>query len=289
MLEKKSFVSIVIPCYNSERTILETLHSIADQTYKHYEVVIVNDGSSDNTERIISEYATLKTNISVFLQENGGQAKARNYGLTVAKGEYIVFVDADDKLHPDFLRECISAFNSDESVNMVYCEMQTFERENNVYNLREFKIEEFLITNCIPIFCMVRADHIKSIGGFDESMKNNEDWECWIRLYKKYGGKVIKINRILYYYRKRIDENSITDLSNKNQEISNTFYYVYNKHYDFYVEHNLSVYDLFRTYVQRGALNAKYYNIWYKKLYYKYFDKKRYIRMMNVYPFTDSK
>jgi len=286
MLKSKSLISIIIPCFNSGSTIQETLKSIQEQTYINYELILINDGSSDNTERILSDYATGKENISFHSQDNRGQANARNLGLSIAQGEYLVFVDADDKLHPNFLEECVAVFNADSTVNMVYTEMQTFERENKVYNLREFKLEEFLVTNCIPVFCMIRTCHMKSIGGFDETMGNNEDWECWIRFYKEFRGRVVKINKVLYYYRKRMDEDSISDLSVKNQEIEESFRYVYNKHYEFYKEQNLGIWDLFNAYIHRGTMHSKYYNIWYKRLFYKYLDKKRYKDVSSSIPFS---
>lgn len=289
MSEQDLSVSIIIPCYNVERTVAETLRSISQQTHKNYEVILINDGSVDNTERILNEYATSEENIKCFFQKNKGQANARNYGLSLAQGEFVVFVDADDKLHPNFLEECLSVFKNDSSVNMVYTEMQTFERENNIYNLREFKLCEFLITNCIPIFCMIRTANMKAIGGFDIDMDNNEDWECWIRLYREFKGRVVKIHKVLYYYRKRYEENSVSDLSVKNQKNEDSFRYVYNKHYAFYKEQNLGIWDLFYAYIQRGTMHSKYYNIWYKRLFYKYFDKKRYKEISDAIPFSEIK
>lgn len=281
MLDKNPLVSIVIPCFNVQNTVLETLDSIEQQTYPYYEIILINDGSVDNTERILLEYAKCKDNIKVLSQANNGQASARNKGLEMANGEFVVFVDADDKLHPDFLAECISVFLSDSSVNIVYTEMQTFERENSIYNLREFKVEEFLITNCIPVYCMVRCNHLESIGGFDVNMTNNEDWECWIRLYKTFKGKVVKINKVLYYYRKRIHEDSVSDLSVKNKQVEESFRYVYTKNYDFYLENKLGIWDLFHTVIERGGYKSKYYNIWYKRYFYKIFFPKKYKELSN--------
>lgn len=289
MKEKFPLVSIVVPCYNCEKTVLETLNTIENQTYPHKEIILVDDGSSDNTKRILENYVTTADQYFLFHQSNKGQASARNVGLSHAKGEYVVFVDSDDKIHPDFLREFIQVLQEDSEVNMVYSEMQTFDRENKLYNLREFKLSEFLISNCIPVFCMVRTKHIQSIGGFDENMDNNEDWECWIRLYRKYSGKAIKINKVLYYYRKRWEENSISDLSVKKNKAEASFQYVYNKHYTFYLENGLGIWDLFYAYTERGSFLGKYYSTWYKRLFYKAFNKKKYNAIAASIPFCDLK
>ncbi len=285
MLDKNPLVSIVTPCFNVQNTILDTLDSIDQQTYPFYEIILINDGSVDDTERMLLEYATGKDNIIVLSQANNGQASARNRGLAMAKGEFIVFVDADDKLHPDFLAECIAVFSNDPSVSMVYTEMQTFERENYIYNLSEFKVEEFLITNCIPVYCMVRCSHLKSIGGFDMNMTNNEDWECWIRFYKTFKGKVVKINKVLYYYRKRIDEDSVSDLSVKNKQVEESFRYIYIKNYAFYLENKLGIRDLFNTVIERGGYKSKYYNIWYRRYFYKFLFPKKYKEIGNSLSF----
>lgn len=284
-MKANPFITLIIPCFNCEKTIMETLDSVDKQTYPHKEVILVDDGSSDNTKRILEEYVTPRAHYFVFHQPNKGQASARNLGLSHAKGEYVVFVDSDDKIHPDFLEEFVQVFQQDATVNMVYSEMQTFDRENKIYNLREFKLSEFLITNCIPVFCMVRTEHIRAIGGFDENMDNNEDWECWIRMYKTFKGKVIKINKVLYFYRKRLEENSISDLSIKHQKVESSFKYVYDKHYAFYMENGLGIWDLFHAYIERGSSTSKYYSIWYKRLFYKIFNKKKYEAIAAAVPF----
>lgn len=103
MEEYKYFVSIIIPCFNAEKTIIRTLNSIANQTINGYQVIIVDDGSTDNTEKIVMNYIKGKNNFLYIKQLNKGVSMARNNGIINAEGRYISFLDADDIYHPQYL------------------------------------------------------------------------------------------------------------------------------------------------------------------------------------------
>ncbi|MBP3707033.1 MAG: glycosyltransferase family 2 protein [Clostridia bacterium] len=96
MENKKRLVSIIIPAYNAEKYLQRCLESVVNQTYKNIEIIIVNDGSTDNTESIIIRYQKKYKSIKYFKKENNGVSDARNYGIAQASGEYFCFVDADD-------------------------------------------------------------------------------------------------------------------------------------------------------------------------------------------------
>lgn len=103
MSKNKYMISVIIPCYNAADTIVRTLESVEEQTFKDYEVVLIDDGSLDNTKNIVTNYIKEKDNYVFLKQENKGVSTARNYGLNNAKGKYIAFLDADDVYHPLFL------------------------------------------------------------------------------------------------------------------------------------------------------------------------------------------
>ena len=103
MSKNKYMISVIIPCYNAADTIVRTLESVKEQTFKDYEVVLIDDGSLDNTKNIVTNYIKEKDNYVFLKQENKGVSTARNYGLNNAKGKYIAFLDADDVYHPLFL------------------------------------------------------------------------------------------------------------------------------------------------------------------------------------------
>lgn len=96
-------LSVIVPVYNVEKYILKCLQSLDSQTYDHFEVILVNDGSKDGSERIIHEFIKNKNKFHLFSKENGGVSSARNYGLKVARGEWITFIDSDDLVTPEYL------------------------------------------------------------------------------------------------------------------------------------------------------------------------------------------
>lgn len=101
-----SKISVIVPVYNASKTIAKCLESILNQTSKVFEIVLVNDGSTDNSEQIINKYETEYDNIKYYSKENSGVANTRNYGIEKAKGEYILFVDSDDYIEKDLIEKC---------------------------------------------------------------------------------------------------------------------------------------------------------------------------------------
>lgn len=114
-------VSVIIPCYNCEKYIIRAIKSLEIQTYKNFEVIIVNDGSTDSSDEIIKSYLK-DTNLKYkyFYQENSGVSKSRNKGIDNANGKYITFLDSDDLYHKDFLQSLVSLIESND-VDTVYC------------------------------------------------------------------------------------------------------------------------------------------------------------------------
>lgn len=105
-------ISVIIPVYNSESTIRKCLESLIHQTYTNYEVLIIDDGSTDNSLDICKEVCHHSNNVHIFHKENGGSASARNLGLEKAKGEWITFVDSDDWVYPDYLNNYVLCVNN---------------------------------------------------------------------------------------------------------------------------------------------------------------------------------
>jgi glycosyltransferase involved in cell wall biosynthesis len=261
-------VSIVIPCYNNQDTIEETLESIVNQDFKNFEIIIVNDGSKDGSQQLIEEYrSNSKYQITLINQENSGPSFARNNGASSAKGKYLLFIDADDKIAPSYISECLAIFENKPDAVIVYSEIELFEAESGKWELKDFKLPDFLINNCIPICGMMETEKFKEIGGFDTEISFTEDWELWIRFIQKYGTGVYKIPKLLFFYRKRFNQNSLTDTKGHNEYGEKCRLYIYNKHYDFYRKNNLSLDNLLEYRHNYYKIHKKYYNIWYKKLF----------------------
>lgn len=118
-------VSIIMPVYNGEKFLNQTLDSIANQSFYDYELIAVNDGSTDNSKEVLEKYSLIFPNMHIINQTNLGVSAARNNGLSVAQGEYVCFIDADDWIHPDFLRILTGVLQTNDA-DVVFCEYTPF-------------------------------------------------------------------------------------------------------------------------------------------------------------------
>lgn len=115
---KKPLISIIVPIYNTEKYLYKCLDSIVGQTYKNIEIILIDDGSTDNSGKICDEYAKKDSRIVVIHQKNGGQSAARNAGLKIARGEYINLIDGDDEVLPNFIETLFNLYDKDCSLSL---------------------------------------------------------------------------------------------------------------------------------------------------------------------------
>jgi len=195
-------VSVIIPAYNYGRFLSETLDSVLRQSYDDFECIIVDNGSTDNTSDIILPYLQ-DTRFKYIKQENLGVSVARNVGLKQAKGEYILFLDADDLIEKDKLKASVSYLMKHKDCDLVYSNMRYFKSENpsqhffcfdcdsNTESTWMKKIEgkglnlikDFIEGNIMVISSPVfKKGLMKEIGVFDEDIHYNEDWDFWFRM-----------------------------------------------------------------------------------------------------------
>jgi teichuronic acid biosynthesis glycosyltransferase TuaG len=184
-------VSVIMPAYNAEKYIAEAIHSVTEQTYKAWELIVVDDGSTDNTASLIKEYAGKDNRIRYIHQDNGRQGKARNNGLKQAGGEYIAFLDADDLWMPEKLSLQVDIMLTQKvdltfSDAYVFEDKPVFEKKMNTtasYYQGEEAIHKFLFFNHIPILTvLVSKAAIDKVKGFSEIEGISEDYHLWIRL-----------------------------------------------------------------------------------------------------------
>lgn len=123
-------ISVIIPVYNAEKYIRKSVNSVLNQTYLHFEILLIDDGSTDCSSQLCDEFASQHDNIRAFHKQNGGASTARNIGLNDAKGEYIFFLDSDDWIKPNALETMITAAKA-ESADLVFCEAQAIDDEDN--------------------------------------------------------------------------------------------------------------------------------------------------------------
>lgn len=269
-----NLVSVIIPYYFGEDYIKECLESVFKQSYTAIEVIIVNDGSP---RKFLDELKnTDYPNLIIYHQENQGQSAARNKGVDLSCGKFILFLDCDDKLDTSYIEKTHKILTDHADVKICYTKGQYFEGRNGEWELPKFKLESFLFENCIPIGALFyKSDFIK-VGGFDTNLTYFEDWDLWISIIKN-GGKVSMIDEELYYYRIRDTENSLTD-RHINDDFTNGInrFLIYQKHYDFYEKNNYNFNQITNIILSNNYFKDNYYNVWYRKLIYRLFKRNKY-------------
>jgi len=189
-------ISVIITCYNYARYLPEAVESVIRQTCQNFEIIIVNDGSTDNSrgvaEALIRKYP--KHQIRLINQANKGLATARNVGIKNGRGDYILPLDADDKLHPQALRKMARVLNRNPKVGIAYSWVQCFGNSNVLLKFREYSFEALKKPSCfINCSSMYRKRAWQVCGGYNANMRWGwEDLEFWINCGKHgFYGKLI--------------------------------------------------------------------------------------------------
>jgi glycosyltransferase involved in cell wall biosynthesis len=196
-------ISVVIPCYNLGQYIDEAVDSVFAQTFRDFEIVIVNDGSTDpETNRLLAGYSRPQTR--VLTTTNRGPGAARNAAIREARGEYISALDADDKLHERFLEKTAAVFDESPSTSFVSCWVQMFGDQSWVWKQDRCDLVTLLNECTVATPALVRRQALLAIGAYDEDSQQigMEDWDLWIRLAEAgFTGKILP--EVLFYYRRR--------------------------------------------------------------------------------------
>lgn len=182
MDKQQPLVSIIVPYYNQGQYLSEALDSVLAQTFSNWEVVIVDDGSTDNSAEIAKLYAAKDARIHYIYQSNAGPSAARNHGVRESKGKYIQFLDGDNKLATRCVELAVEHMESHKETVVFYSRARYFGVRNDEFFIRWTGYADLLCSNSIDCCCMVRRTDFDSIGGFDEQMRGYEDWEFFIRL-----------------------------------------------------------------------------------------------------------
>jgi glycosyltransferase involved in cell wall biosynthesis len=175
-------VSIVVPCHNSAQFVRETAESAFAQTLRECEVVFVDDGSSDDTAallaRLMAEHPMRPAQL--VRQPDSGLASARNHGIRVARGQYILPLDSDDLIVPTMLRECAALLDEDPELAVVYTDREDFGDVNRVWPAGAFALERLKYFNQLNYCALFRRSMWESIGGYRENVSGLDDWDFWV-------------------------------------------------------------------------------------------------------------
>lgn len=197
-------VSVVIPCYNHGAFLDEAVGSVLEQTFTNFEIVVVNDGSTDpDTVRLLNGYHRPKTR--VIHTQNAGVSSARNTGIGSARGEYILPLDADDRIAATYLEKAVAILDACPEVGVVYCDEEMFGEREGVWQIPPYDATALLFDNLIFPSALYRKADWETVGGYSSRFLYGwEDWDFWISL-SRLQKTVIKIPEVLYYYRIRGD------------------------------------------------------------------------------------
>lgn len=205
-------ISIIIPVYNGEKTIKQTIESVLNQTFKDIEIIVINDGSTDTTVDIVKSIADSR--LQIFSYENAGLAATRNRGIRKAKGEFISFLDADDLWTPDKLEDQYKALKANPQAGVAYSWTNYIDHSGNLVRAgRRVKFtgwvyEQMLIGNFLENGSnpLIRSQILKEVGDFDESLSAAEDWDMWLRLCATHKFACVEKPQVLY----RVSPNSMS-------------------------------------------------------------------------------
>ena len=203
----KEKVSIILPVYNREDTIRNTIDSVIQQTYKNFELIIIDDGSNDDSQKICSEYVQKDDRIKLIKKENGGPSQARNVGLEMANGKYLMFIDSDDEYKTNMIERMVTEIEGRAS-DVVVCNFNNRCNIKQFYNQTLEKGTEILqinylfniLWNKIYILDIIKRNNIK----FFEKIERGEDYRFNID-YFRYINKITYISESLYIYNVQLD------------------------------------------------------------------------------------
>lgn len=202
-------VSIVLPTYNGERYLCESIDSVLNQSYSDWELIIVNDCSSDNTPLIINEYAKKDERIIVINnKQNRKLPRSLNVGFDVAKGDYLTWTSDDNYYFPNAIECMVEYLDNNRDIVMTCADMEFIDGiGNNKGVLYSYKEKNMYYNDCVGACFMYRRNVLLDIGQYDPNWFLVEDYEYWLRILF-HGGKIGRLNKTLYCY--RYHDNSLT-------------------------------------------------------------------------------
>jgi teichuronic acid biosynthesis glycosyltransferase TuaG len=199
-------VSIIIPIYNAEKYVIETINSVINQTHTNWELILIDDGSTDQSQQIITEIGKKEQRIKIISQENSGVSIARNTGIKCAKGKVIAFLDSDDCWKNNHLKNRLAIFDKNSSVKWLFGSIELIDENNNSLNQVISGADDDILNSLLkwdgntittPSTICVKKECLHSFS-FDENLSTAADQDFAIQLASKYRGKYVEEPTVLY-------------------------------------------------------------------------------------------
>ena len=199
-------ISVIIPAYNSEATIVETIKSVQLQTYDHWEIIVVDDGSVDKTVLLVNDLAKKDNRIRLITQKNQHVSAARNTGINNARYDWLLFLDSDDWIAAHYFERITSVLASDPQIDAVHCGWTRVTPDGKI--VREMYAAS--LPDLFPVLakfcpfaihaCVIRKSLVELAGGFDTSLKTCEDWDLWLKI-ARIGARFEAVKEVMAFYR----------------------------------------------------------------------------------------
>ncbi len=267
----KSKISVIIPFYNSGNLILESIESVFNSSYSNFEIIIVDDGSTDLYSLEILENLK-KQGIIIISQTNKGPGSARNKGVFHSTGEYLLFLDSDNKVKLDYLKHATDILDSANEVGVVYSKPSFFGElsdSEDRFISRDFSKDSLLAGNYIDMCSIIRREVFDEVGGFDEhkDLIGWEDWDFWIRISQT-DWKFHFIDQELFEYRVRNESlMGASDLIRKEKMLQYLG-----------MKHGYLIHNRYRNYSRLiRKIEEKPFIFFLKIIFYKYILRKKYL------------
>ena len=201
---KPGLVSVIIPNYNHAQYVGDAIESVLAQTYQNFEIIVVDDGSTDNSRDAVAQFGD---KVNYIWQQNQGLSATRNRGIREAKGEFIGVLDADDMYEPAYLDVLVNMLADNPDADGIYCGYQFVDQHNNLLPQRESRLipteqlrEALWDGNfLVPESMLVRRQCYETVGPFDHTLRACEDWDMWLRITDIF--KIIGTNHVLTRHR----------------------------------------------------------------------------------------
>ena len=229
-------VSVVIPCRDAGEHIEEAISSALAQTHGAIEVIVVDDGSTDPNTVALLDASSWPQNVQVLRQENKGPSAARNAAIRVARGAYILPLDADDIIEPTYVAKASSILESRDDVGIVYCLAEKFGVETGAWILPDYSLDAMVADNVIFCTAMFRRGDWAKTPGYNERLRHGmEDYDLWIKLLEL-GREVVRIDEVLFYYRTTKDSRT-TRFAADDARIHESYAEVFRSNIGFFSRH----------------------------------------------------
>lgn len=237
----KPLLSIIIPCYNSEKTLEDTLVSVYNQHFDNWEAIIVNDGSPDNLEEVALKWVDRDGRFKYFKKQNEGLGKTRNFGIKKALGDIILPLDSDNKIRPDFVNAHIHRFVENSNIGVIYGNAEYFGEKRGAWIIGPFDKYRLLYHNYIDACAMIRKSTLENVNYFEENLpfQGHEDWDLWLKITAS-GFDFLYVNEITFDY--RVTKNSM--IKSFDQDMLNAnISFIKKKHHNLYIEAMSELYE----------------------------------------------